>query len=75
VLAENQLMLNLLAELGRVRVLHREQGIVELIVVLPDSGIGHVRGLLGALAREDVDSAGTARAGARWMTLMTDLAD
>ena len=54
VLAENQLMLNLLAELGRVGALHQEQGIVELIVVRPDSGIGHVRGLLGALARDDL---------------------
>jgi GNAT superfamily N-acetyltransferase len=54
VLAENELMLNLLADLGRVRVLHREHGTVELTVELPQTGIGHLKRLLRALASGEV---------------------
>jgi GNAT superfamily N-acetyltransferase len=54
VLADNQLMLNLLADLGRVRVVHSEGGTVELTVELPETDLGHLRRLLRALARGDI---------------------
>jgi GNAT superfamily N-acetyltransferase len=50
VLAENELMLNLASELGRVRILHREHGTVELTVELPEQGPGHLTRLLRAVA-------------------------
>ncbi len=50
VLAENDQMLRLLAELGEVRVLRREHGSVELIVELPLTGIGRLKRLLAAAA-------------------------
>jgi GNAT superfamily N-acetyltransferase len=52
--AENRLMLNLLAQLGEVRVLRRGQGTVELTVELPDQGLGQVRELLRGLASEEL---------------------
>jgi GNAT superfamily N-acetyltransferase len=54
VLAENELMLNLLGELGRVRVLHPERGTVEVTVELPDSGVGRVADLLRAVGRGEL---------------------
>jgi GNAT superfamily N-acetyltransferase len=54
VLGENELMLNLLSELGEVMVLHREHGTVELTVELPDAGIGHLKRLLRAVASGEV---------------------
>jgi GNAT superfamily N-acetyltransferase len=60
VLADNQLMLNLLRDLGRVRVIHSELGTVELTVDLPETGLGHLPRLLGAVARGDVRARGHA---------------
>lgn len=54
VLAENEPMLSLLEELGRVRVLRSEAGAVELTVELPESGLGTLRRLLRAVARGDL---------------------
>jgi GNAT superfamily N-acetyltransferase len=54
VLADNALALNLLDELGRVRVVHREYGTVELTVDLPERGLGHLPRLLRAVARGDI---------------------
>ena len=54
VLAENELMLNLLADLGRLRVVHREHRTVELTVELPETGIGRLKRLLGALGSGEV---------------------
>ena len=54
VLADNQLMLNLLHDLGRVRIVHSEFGTVELTVDLPETGLGHLPRLLGAVAPGDV---------------------
>lgn len=53
-LADNVLMLNLLHDLGRVRVVHSELGVVELTVDLPETGLGHLPRLLRAVARGDV---------------------
>jgi GNAT superfamily N-acetyltransferase len=50
ILADNELMLNLAAELGRVRVLHREHGTVELAIDLPPRGLGRLTRLLRAVA-------------------------
>jgi hypothetical protein len=64
VLADNELALNLLAELGTVQVLHREFGTVELTVDLPKRGLGHLPRLLRAVARGDIKAlahAGSAR--------------
>ena len=52
--ADNELMLKLLRDLGQVRVVHSEQGTVELRVDLPETGLGHVRRLLGAIARGEI---------------------
>ena len=54
VFADNELMLKLLRDLGQVRVVHSEQGTVELRVDLPETGLGHVRRLLGAIARGEI---------------------
>jgi L-amino acid N-acyltransferase YncA len=54
VLADNELMLNLLADLGHTNVLHAEQGTVELTVELPGSGLGRIARLLKAVARGDI---------------------
>jgi acetyltransferase len=50
VLAENELMLSLARELGKVRVVHEEHGTVELVVDLPDQGPGRLIRLLRAVA-------------------------
>jgi GNAT superfamily N-acetyltransferase len=55
VFADNELMLKLLRDLGRVRVVHSEQGTVELMVALPETGLGHVRRLLRAIARGEIE--------------------
>jgi hypothetical protein len=54
VLADNEVALNLLAELGSMRVVHREFGTVELTVELPERGLGHLPRLLRAVARGDI---------------------
>jgi hypothetical protein len=54
VLADNAVALNLLDELGSVRVVHREFGTVELTVDLPERGLGHLPRLLRAVARGDI---------------------
>jgi GNAT superfamily N-acetyltransferase len=54
VLAENELMLNLLDDLGRVRVVHTEKGTVELTIDLPERGLGRLPQLLRAIARGDL---------------------
>jgi GNAT superfamily N-acetyltransferase len=54
VLAENELMLNLLRDLGRVRVLHTDLGAVEVIVDLPETGLGRLKRVLGHVARGEV---------------------
>lgn len=53
-LAENELMVNLLRDLGSVSETHAEQGTVELTVELPDTGLDRLRGLLRAVARGEV---------------------
>lgn len=54
VLADNELMLNLLHDLGRVRVVHSELGTVEVVVDLPETGLGRLKRMLGAIARGEV---------------------
>jgi RimJ/RimL family protein N-acetyltransferase len=54
VLADNELMLNLLADLGRVRVLQREHGTVELTVKLPEADMGYLKRLLHAVASGEI---------------------
>lgn len=54
VLTDNELMLNLLHDLGRVRVVHSERGTVEIIVELPDTGLGRLGRVLRAFARGDL---------------------
>lgn len=51
---DNRSMLRLLAELGSVRVLHTESGTVEVVVDLPDRGLGRLREGLRAVARGEV---------------------
>ncbi len=51
VLADNERMLNLLNDLGRVRVVHREMGTVELTVELSKTGLVRLKRLLGGIAR------------------------
>ena len=55
VLADNDVMLNLISELGRVRATHQEHGTVELTVDLPESGPGQLKGLLRAVGRGQVN--------------------
>jgi RimJ/RimL family protein N-acetyltransferase len=54
VLAENELMLNLAGEFGKVRIVHQEYGTVELTVELPEHGPGHLSRLLVAIAGGDL---------------------
>jgi GNAT superfamily N-acetyltransferase len=63
VLADNRLMLNLLHDLGHVRVVHSELGTVELTVDLPETGLGHLPRLLAAVARGDIRTRGHAPIG------------
>jgi RimJ/RimL family protein N-acetyltransferase len=53
-LAENDRMLNLLDDIGRVEVTHQELGTVEVIVDLPERGIERLRRLLAAVARGEI---------------------
>jgi GNAT superfamily N-acetyltransferase len=61
VLADNKPALNLLDELGRVRIVRLEFGTVELTVDLPERGLGHVARLLRAVAQGDIKALGHAR--------------
>lgn len=54
VLADNEVMLNLLHELGSVRTGAIEDGAVNVSVDLPETGLGHLRRLLRALARGEL---------------------
>jgi GNAT superfamily N-acetyltransferase len=54
VLADNELMLNLLRDLGNVKVLHKELGTVELTVDLSESGIDRIKRLLAAVASGEI---------------------
>jgi GNAT superfamily N-acetyltransferase len=54
VLAENELMLKLLGDLGRVRVVHSERGTIELTIDLPERGLGRLSALLRAIATGDL---------------------
>lgn len=60
VLADNKPALGLLDELGRVRVVRRGFGTVELTVDLPERGLGHVARLLRAVAQGDIKALGHA---------------
>jgi GNAT superfamily N-acetyltransferase len=53
-LAENDRMLNLLDDIGRVEVTHQELGTVEVIVDLPERGVERLRRLLAAVARGEI---------------------
>jgi GNAT superfamily N-acetyltransferase len=53
-LAENELMVSLIKELGVVRDRHLESGTVELTVDLPERGLGRVAQLLRAAARGEI---------------------
>jgi hypothetical protein len=48
------MMLNLLDDLGTVRVIHSDLGTVELTVELSESGIDRLKRLLGAIARGEL---------------------
>lgn len=50
VLAGNEPMLNLAAELGEVQILHRDHETIELVLTLPERGLGGVAGVLRATA-------------------------
>jgi GNAT superfamily N-acetyltransferase len=52
--ADNELMLKLLRDLGRVRSVHAEQGTVELSVDLGQTGVGHLTPLLRRIARGEI---------------------
>lgn len=54
VLADNDQMLNLLSELGSVRADGIEAGTVNVTVDLPETGLGHLKRLLQALARGEL---------------------
>ncbi len=54
VLADNELMLNLLQDVGRVRIVHSERDTVEVIVDLPQRGLERLKRLLAAVARGEV---------------------
>jgi GNAT superfamily N-acetyltransferase len=53
-LADNDLMRSVLAEIGRLRVLHSELGRVEVIVDLPETGLDRLKRLLGGVARGEL---------------------
>jgi GNAT superfamily N-acetyltransferase len=53
-LADNQLMLSVLDDLGEVRVVHAELGTVEVIVDLTETGLGRLTRLLRAVARGEI---------------------
>jgi RimJ/RimL family protein N-acetyltransferase len=54
VLADNELVLNLADELGKVRTVHQEHGTAELTVELPEHGPGHLSRLLRTIAADDL---------------------
>jgi len=58
ILIDNKPALNLLADLGRVRVAHRDLNTVELTVDLPERGLGHLARLLRVVARDDITALG-----------------
>ncbi len=53
-LAENELMLKLIEELGTVHDKRTESGTIELVVDLPERGVGRVGRLVRAVARGDL---------------------
>jgi GNAT superfamily N-acetyltransferase len=53
-LADNDLMRGVLAEIGRLRVLHSELGRVEVIVDLPETGLDRLKRLLSGVARGEL---------------------
>ncbi len=54
VLADNELMLDLLKELGEVEVSDPDAGAVQVTVELPETGLGRVTALLRAVARGEL---------------------
>jgi putative redox protein len=58
VLADNELMINLLEDLGNVQLVNTEHGTAELTVELSESGIDRLRRLLGAIARGELIPSG-----------------
>ena len=54
VLADNELILKLLGDLGEVRVVSSELGTVELIVDLHESGLKRLKRVLKAVARGEI---------------------
>ncbi len=55
VLVDNEPMLRLASDIGRVRILHRERGTIELTVELPEQGPGRLTQLLRAAATSQVE--------------------
>jgi GNAT superfamily N-acetyltransferase len=53
-LADNAVMRSLLADIGRVHVMHTERGLVEVVVDLPERGVERLRRLLAAVARGEL---------------------
>lgn len=58
ILIDNKPALNLIADLGRVLVAHRDLNTVELTVDLPERGLGHLARLLRVVARDDITALG-----------------
>ena len=54
VLSDNAMMLNLLGDLGDVRIVSRDGGTVELAVELSQTGIDHLRRLLKVVATGEI---------------------
>ena len=54
VLADNELMLNLLEEIGQVTTGEDEAGAVQVTVELPETGLGRVASLIRAVARGEL---------------------
>jgi GNAT superfamily N-acetyltransferase len=53
-LADNAVMRSLLADIGRVHVMHTERGLAEVVVDLPERGVERLRRLLAAVARGEL---------------------
>jgi GNAT superfamily N-acetyltransferase len=62
VLADNELMLKLLRDLGNVRIVHAVLGTVELSVELGETGLGQLTPLLRGIARGEIRALGQAPA-------------
>jgi RimJ/RimL family protein N-acetyltransferase len=60
VLAENEAALEMMRKLGEARVLHAEQGVIELVMDLPADGVpATLTAAVRAAARGDIAHAGT----------------